>query len=107
MSGASSLLRIASRRSSQLSSLSSRTFQNATAATLSSSNTNESTTTNLHGSIATALALVSGLSLLGSDRKKKADCAAIAAVVGKDEFDARYVNLICMCPYQVGGYRII
>ena len=89
MSGASSLLRIASRRatsSNKLSSSSSRTFQNATAATLSS-NTNESTT-NLH-SIATALALVSGLSLLGSDRKKKADCAAIAAVVGKDEFDAR------------------
>ena len=94
MSGASALLRIASRRatSSQhhlLSSTSSRTFQNATAATLSSSNTNESTATNLH-SIATALALVSGLSLLGSDGKKnKADCAAIAAVVGKDEFDAR------------------
>jgi len=92
MSGASSLLRIASRRatSSQqhlLSSSSSRTFQNATAATLSSSNTNESNT-NLN-SIATALALVSGLSLVGSDRKKKADCAAIAAVVGKDEFDAR------------------
>ena len=90
MSGASSLLRIASRRSSQLSSSSSsRTFQNATVATLSSSNTNESSTTNLHGSIATALAFVSGLSLLGSDRKKKADCAAIAAVVGKDQFDAR------------------
>jgi len=90
MSGASSLLRTASRRvtSSQLSLSSSRTFQNATVATLSSSNTNESTT-NLHGSIATALALVSGLSLVGSDRKKKADCAAIAAVVGKDEFDAR------------------
>ena len=87
MSGASSLLRIASRRSSQISS-SSRAFQNATAATLSS-NTNESTTTNLHGSIATALAIVSGLSLVGNDRKKKADCAAIAAVVGKDEFDAR------------------
>ena len=91
MSGASSLLRTASRRvtSSQLSLSSSRTFQNATVATLSSSNTNESNTTNLHGSIATALALVSGLSLVGSDRKKKADCAAIAAVVGKDEFDAR------------------
>ena len=91
MSGASSLLRIASRRSSQQlsSSSSSRTFQNATVATLSSSNTNESSTTNLHGSIATALAFVSGLSLLGSDRKKKADCAAIAAVVGKDQFDAR------------------
>jgi len=94
MSGASSLLRIASRRATShktllSSSSSSRTFQNATAATLSSSNTNESTTTNLHGSIATALALVSGLSLVGSDRKKKADCAAIAAVVGKDEFDAR------------------
>ena len=93
MSGASSLLRIASRRATShktllSSSSSSRTFQNATVATLSSSNTNESTT-NLHGSIATALALVSGLSLLGSDRKKKADCAAIAAVVGKDEFDAR------------------
>ena len=93
MSGASSLLRIASRtratshKTLLSSSSSSRTFQNATAATLSS-NTNESTT-NLHGSIATALALISGLSLLGSDRKKKADCAAIAAVVGKDEFDAR------------------
>ena len=95
MSGASSLLRIASRtratshKTLLSSSSSSRTFQNATVATLSSSNTNESTTTNLHGSIATALALVSGLSVLGSDRKKKADCAAIAAVVGKDEFDAR------------------
>ena len=92
MSGASSLLRIARHRATNKtllsSSSSSRTFQNATAATLSS-NTNESNTTNLHGSIATALALVSGLSLLDSDRKKMADCAAIAAVVGKDEFDAR------------------
>lgn len=93
MSGASSLLRIASRTratsSSHKLSSASRTFQNATVATLSSSNTNESITPNLHGSIATALAFVSGLSLLGSDRKKKADCAAIAAVVGKDQFDAR------------------
>ena len=79
--------------SSKLMMGSRRAFQSATPATISTAATtatydNEST---LRGMTLATLA-ATGLTFYGLNvqkKEKKADCTAICAVVGKDEFDAR------------------
>jgi len=97
MSTSATILRVVSRRANNLSSTAAshsagRSFSATAPAALASTVTSNEADTRV-GAAAVMAAAVAGAGVIGwQSDSKKADCAAIAAVVGKDGFGARCVG---------------
>lgn len=98
MSTSASILRVVSRRANNLSSTAAshsavRSFSATAPAALASTVTSNEADTRVGAAAVMAAAAVAGAGVIGwQSDSKKADCAAIAAVVGKDGFGARCVG---------------